>query len=434
MSEFLQNDPHKQALLKDIIRRLHEGEESDSVKRDFAKLIRNVSPEEIVAMEQALIQEGLPVSEVQRLCDVHVDVFKSAMTREGGRAGKIAGHPVHTFVQENKTARKLLKAMKKTAKPLAKGSVSQTAVEQLGRELDHFAEIEKHYARKENQLFPYLERTGFTGPSTVMWGKHDDIRRQIKEVRRLYTERQWRNFSAALKALSGMIKNMAFMEERILFPNALKRLSDQDWVAIRRGEAEIGYAWVTPGNLWDANIVGAGAASAARETTPSTSTTPAAGAAAPPTSAASTADAYAPASGSAVADVPLDTGALSPERINLMLKNLPVDITYVDENDRVLYYSAGSHRVFPRSPAIIGRTVQNCHPHKSVDVVNRIVESFRNKEKDVAEFWIGAGDRFVHIRYYPLYNNQGVYRGVIEVSQDVTEIRALEGERRLLDW
>ncbi len=132
--------------------------------------------------------------------------------------------------------------------------------------------------------------------------------------------------------------------------------------------------------------------------------------------------------------VPLDTGSLSAEQINLLLTNLPVDISFVDENDAVVYYSAVPRRIFPRSPGVIGRKVQNCHPPKSVDVVERILKAFRSGERDVAEFWIESGGRFILIRYFALRDESGAYRGTLEVSQDATAIRALRGERRLLDW
>ncbi|TVR61895.1 MAG: DUF438 domain-containing protein [Spirochaetaceae bacterium] len=368
MSEFLQNDPQKQETLKKIIKRLHDGEPVENVRREFGKLIKNVAPDEIVAMEQALIREGLPVQEVQRLCDVHVDVFKSAMTAEGGKSGNISGHPVRTYREENKVAKRVLKSLKKRAKALAKGSPNEGAISAFADEWATFREIEKHYARKENQLCPYLERVGFTGPSQVMWGKHDEIRTVIKNISDNSAARNWSEMYTEVKELTAKVKRMIFMEEKILFPNALKKLSDDVWVAIRRGESEIGYAWITPGDVWDANLV------ASQTTRPADSTTTPTAPVAPEL----------PASPRVDTSVSLDTGALTPERLNLMLKNLPVDVTYVDENDKVLYYSASAHRVFPRSPAIIGRDVQNCHPHKSVDVVNRIVESFRKKEKNVA--------------------------------------------------
>ena len=139
--------------------------------------------------------------------------------------------------------------------------------------------------------------------------------------------------------------------------------------------------------------------------------------------------------GNALSDqIQLDTGLLKPEQISLMLNHLPVDITFVDENDEVSYFSGAKHRIFPRSKAIIGRKVQNCHPPESVHIVNEIIAAFRSGEKEHAEFWIQMKGRFIHIRYFVLRNESGEYKGTIEVSQDVTEIRQLQGERRLLDW
>ena len=260
MSEFLQNDAEKQELIKGIIKRLHDGEPVERVRRDFARLIANVSPTEIASMEQQLIQEGMPVAEVQRLCDVHVDVFKNAMSKEGGTVSKISGHPVDTYRMENREAKRRVKALVKLAKSLVRSEFGEATVLSFARELDEFADIEKHYARKENQLFPYLERVGFTGPSTVMWGKHDEIRAVLKSVRTAFADRNGQAVLSAVKDLSTRVRKMIFMEERILFPNAMKRLGDDEWVAIRRGEPEIGYAWVTPGDVWDANMVAGNAA------------------------------------------------------------------------------------------------------------------------------------------------------------------------------
>ncbi|RJO63062.1 MAG: DUF438 domain-containing protein, partial [Myxococcales bacterium] len=115
-------------------------------------------------------------------------------------------------------------------------------------------------------------------------------------------------------------------------------------------------------------------------------------------------------------------------------KHLPLDLSFVDENDEVRYYSGGEERIFPRSPAVIGRKVQNCHPPKSLDMVNRILDAFRKGEREVAEFWIPFHGRFVHIRYIALRDAKGAYRGTLEITQDVTAIRELQGERKLLDW
>ncbi len=120
--------------------------------------------------------------------------------------------------------------------------------------------------------------------------------------------------------------------------------------------------------------------------------------------------------------------------MNLLLRNLPLDVTFVDENDEVRYYSATPERLFPRSPGIIGRKVQNCHPPDSVHVVTRILDSFRSGEKDVAEFWLRLGDKLAHIRYFAMRDASETYRGTLEVSQNIAPIQALSGERRLLEW
>ncbi|MFQ3548067.1 MAG: PAS domain-containing protein, partial [Termitinemataceae bacterium] len=281
--------------------------------------------------------------------------------------------------------------------------------EQFARALNDFRNILIHYTRKENQLFPYLEAVGFDAPSKVMWGKHDEIRALFREIEEALQQHDVSSAVRKARALAGKAEKMFFMEEHILFPTALRKLDERTWVAIRRGEAAIGYAWIQPGNVWDPDIAAyKEQASATTETIPQPDHMP--------------------------GSIHLGEGWLTAEQIDLMLKNLPIDVSFVDENDRVLYYSDTAERIFPRSPGVIGRNVANCHPPKSVHIVKRILEAFRNKEKQVAEFWIELGGKFIHIRYFPVYDAQGNYKGTLEVSQDVTSIRTLEGQRRLLDW
>ncbi|MDT8299381.1 MAG: PAS domain-containing protein, partial [Spirochaetaceae bacterium] len=285
-----------------------------------------------------------------------------------------------TYRKENKELKKLLRRFRRSfSNPETARSV-----------LKSISEVEKHYARKENQLFPYLEEVDFTGPSKVMWGKHDEIRELLKNVSDDFTRRKGRSLITSMK-------RMIFMEEKILFPTALRKLPDATWKKVRRGENEIGYAWIKPGSLWDPDVI--------------------------PTE---------PTLRHPTNDIELSVGRLLPDQIDLMLRNLPLDVTYVDENDRVRYYSQGKERIFPRSPGIIGREVQNCHPPKSVHVVQKIVDDFKNRRRSEAEFWIQMGGKFIHIRYFPLFDKD-VYRGVLEVSQDLTPLRELQGEKRLLD-
>jgi DUF438 domain-containing protein len=207
--------------------------------------------------------------------------------------------------------------------------------------------------------------------------------------------------------LDTAIRDMVYKEEHILFPTALEKLSAEEWTAIRAQTAEIGTCYVEPEDLQAPHVE---------------------------------MPAEAPLPSEAVSGdlIPLSTGALTARQIDLMLTHLPVDVTYVDEHDVVRFFSATPERIFPRSPAIIGRKVQKCHPPASVHRVQRILDDFRAGTREGAEFWIqmgppDAGGKFIHIRYFALRDEDGAYCGTLEVSQDVTGIRALQGERRLLD-
>jgi DUF438 domain-containing protein len=419
MNERTSIDPARQQKLKEIIRRLHGGASASEVKRDFADLIRGVSAQEVASMEQALVDEGFPVEEIQRLCEVHVQVFESSLGK--GRPPKsMPGHPVHSLMAENREARTRLKRLTALTRSgflasllrignvsAAPGSASSRGAAEASA-LDDLEKILIHYTRKENQLFPYLEKHGFTGPSKVMWGKHDEIRRLFKEARAALGDTG--RFRSEAGKLAAAIRRMIFMEERILLPESLRKLSEREWAEIRGGEDAIGFAWIRPGAEYDAGI----AWNSAR-----TSSHPAANGKA--------------ASGQA-ASVDLAVGRIPVEILDIALKRLPFDLSIVDENNKVLYYSDSPDRVFPRSPAVIGRDVRNCHPPSSVAVVEKIIEAFRRKERDRARFWIQLGERFVVIEYLALYDANGEYRGTLEVSQDATGTRALEGQRRLLEW
>ncbi|AEJ19145.1 DUF438 domain-containing protein [Gracilinema caldarium] len=439
MSELIQNDAYKKEELKKIIKRLHDGEPVSRVKKDFDTLIKNVSAEEIAAMEQALMQAGMPAEEIQRLCEVHVTVFENTLESQG-KPEKLAGHPIHTYMAENDAGRASLKRLKAAYRRLFfPWGRSKAAIDALTRGVEDFKKIVIHYTRKENQLFPYLEQAGFDAPSKVMWGKHDEIRALFRDIDGAIQNQDYGTAVRKARLLAGKAQKMFFMEEHILFPTALRKLDEKTWVTIRRGEDAIGYAWVRPGSLWDPDIIEArlmNQQSAAAA--PAGGTENAAPARAVEAMVASptgrTAETAVPAPDQVPGVVKLGEGWMTNEQIDLMLKNLPIDISFVDEHDRVLYYSDNPERIFPRSPGVIGRNVANCHPPKSVHIVQRIVQAFRNKEKKVAEFWLELGGKFVHIRYFPVYDDQGNYRGTLEVSQDVTAIRALQGQRRLLDW
>ena len=389
----------RQELLKGIIRKLHDGASVEDVKAEFDQLVSEVDSAEIARMEQALIAEGMAVEEVQRLCDVHVTVFKESL--EDKPEGDVdADHPVAAYRRENRIVGELTTAIRCSLETLQDADDDETrhaALDSLSLELERLDEVDTHYLRKENQLFPVLERHGVEGPTKVMWGIDDDIRGRLKTARALVEAGDVGALITALPETLGMVDDMVYKEETILVPTALQVVTAEEWAEIAAGDADIGYAWV--------------------EGEPVIERTPSA----------------APRRDTGPMQLPLPTGALTLEQLDVLFRHLPFDVTFVDENDRVRFYSEGD-RVFPRSPAAIGREVKNCHPPKSVDKVEEILRSFKDGSKDVAEFWIEMHGKFIHIRYFAMRDAEGVYRGCLEVVQDATRIRALEGERRIVDW
>ncbi|RJQ55987.1 MAG: DUF438 domain-containing protein [Actinobacteria bacterium] len=394
-----QADQMRHEALGGMIRDLHAGVDPDVIKRRFAELIEHASPSDIAAMEQTLVAEGMPEEEIKAMCDLHVKIFQESLEMEQ-KPVVPGGHPVHTFHRENEALAEVAKRIEHELAdigepPTADGLRRQSDC--LKADLARLAEIEKHYLRKENELFPALEKHGVTAPPKVMWAIHDDVRALLKDVRKALEEGPAATVVKEGRVLVKTIIDMIYKEENVLFPLALETLSEGDWVRIREGEAAIGYALVEPRGAWKA-FKGEVPPGERKE-----------------------------------GHIALQTGLLTAEQIDLLFNTLPVDVSFVDENDVVRFYSEGT-RIFPRSPGIIGRTVQNCHPKASVAVVQRILDAFRAGERDVAEFWIEMNERFIHIRYFALRDVEGAYKGVVELVQDATDVRRLAGERRLLDW
>ncbi len=403
----------RQAILKSIIMDLHDGVDMNILKDRFADLIKDVSPTEISVMEQALIEEGMPESEIKRLCDVHVEVFRQSLENKPLSESQ-PGHPIHTFMMENRESERMIKDIEgilghigSPPEPV-KFNGSRARIAEL---IDELSEIDYHYQRKENQLFPVLESHDVSGPTQVMWAIHDDIRAALKKARARISELGPSDPSNAsdvvdsINEVTRMIEDMIYKEEQILFPISLEILNSSEWLKVKHGGHEIGYSWIEPGKGWGPEVPAKNSEPASTRSGPGNGMT-----------------------------IPLSTGQMTPGQIDLMLTHLPLDITYVDENGIVKYYSAGKHRIFPRSPGIIGREVSKCHPPKSVHIVERIVEEFRAGRKDVSEFWLNMNDRMIHIRYFAVRDPDGTYRGVVEVSQDITDIKKISGEKRLLDW
>lgn len=310
-----------------------------------------------------------------------------------------AGHPVNIYLEETDLIKKLVREISETD-PVSELQKYYNIFNQL-------SEIERRFERKENQLFPYLEKRGWNGPSQGMWSFHDNLREQFRLLRKKIANHQYRKIAEDTKFLVSGIYRLLLVEENTLFPNSLELLTEEDWIGVRKGEEEIG--WMLPEK---------------------------------PAAFPAETDYIHPSQDFTERDLPFsreetthyDEGYMSVEQVNLLLKTMPLDLTYVDENDRVIFYNRGEERVFPRSAGIIGREVKFCHPPKSVGTVLRILEEFRKGTKSESSFWINYKERLIYIRYFAVRDAQKNYKGVIEMSQDITDIKTIEGEKRLLDW
>jgi DUF438 domain-containing protein len=402
MSELIDNRAHRIRTLKEIIQELHRGAPPDHVRATLRALVRETSSSEIAAMEQELIAGGMPVEEVQSMCDLHSQVLREVLV-EPVQIAPPPGHPIDTFQRENRA----LEGVVADARALiAAGGESP----ELGRWREVYGrlmDIEKHYQRKENLLFSCLERHGITGPSKVMWGKDDQVRELLKAlgealaVDGLSVDEAGLVVETLVEPALAAIEEMISKEERILLPMSRETLTEDEWAEIWRESPRFGFCLVEPRTGYR-----------------------------PPAPAAPAKPAALPAGEALV----FPSGALDPAQLRGIFAALPVDITFVDADDRVRFFSEGPDRVFERSKAILGRQVHHCHPPKSVHVVEEIVSSFRDGRQNVAEFWIQLRGRFIHIRYFAVRDEAGAYLGTLEVTQDLSRLRELQGERRLLEF
>ena len=409
MSEVIDNKANRIRVLKDIIKHLHAGNPPEQVQRQMREIVRQTDYSEIMAMEQELMAEGMPVEEVRAMCDLHSQVTRDVLVQIPTSKAIAPGHPVDTFRRENEALRNVIVEMKKVLAELQGATEASDAAAIalcLRQSFNELMDVDKHYQRKEHALFSYLERHGITGPSKVMWAKDDDVRNLLKLLGQCLqldscAVDQWKAklLEAATAALSA-VQEMIYKEENILLPMSLETLSEDEWAEIWSASPKYGWCIVEPQLGY----------------TPAVSVT--------------LDSINVPPSGALM----LPTGNVSLEQLVAIFSTLPVDLTYVDADDRVAFFTEGPDRIFARSKTIIGRKVQNCHPPRSVETVEQILNDFRAGTQSVAEFWINFHDKFVHVRYFAVRNSDGTYLGTLELTQDLTPLRALQGERRLLEY
>ncbi|MBN1348355.1 DUF438 domain-containing protein [candidate division KSB1 bacterium] len=408
MSELINNAQKKKELLKHAILQLHGGQAPETVRLQLIRLLGQVPYNDVVEVEQQLIAEGLPQEEVLKLCDVHTAALSGAIDLRDAKEAP-AGHPVHTFKQENRALARELQKMNELfekVKSLSDDSDVTDISNEIRLHLNAIMDVEKHYQRKENLLFPFLEKHGITGPPTVMWGKHDEARELLNaaveamSVTPGMTAEELKSvvelvLHPGIDAVDGMIMK----EEEILFPMCLDKLTEAEWYEIYTQSSEIGFCLYDPTDDWKPEIPGA----------------------------------------AAIHDedsmrIKLTSGSFTIPELQAILNTIPFDLTYVDRDDTVRYFTQGRERIFARNRAIIGRKVQLCHPPSSVNIVQKILDDFKSGNRQSAAFWIDMNGRFIHIEYFALRGENGDYLGTLEVSQDLTEKRALKGEKRILAY
>jgi len=408
MSELINNSSERKKKLKELILKLHQGESQLQVRKELMQSLSQIPYGEVVEVEQELISEGLPEDEVLKLCDVHSAVLHGNIDLTMSK--KIPeGHPLDVMKNENRELLKLAGQIDQTIRDISYNPDIdlQSNMLKLRGMFNNLYDVDKLYQRKEYLLFPYLEKQGITGPPKVMWGKHDEIRELIKgSIELLQTENMTREeFSASaelilIPAIKGVI-DMTIKEENILFPMTLDKLTEGDWYEISKQSLEIGYCLYDPPKDWKPEW-------AIEETVDQKQKTG--------------------------EQIQLPSGSFTVEELLAMLNTLPVDMTFVDRNDKVKYFSQSKDRIFQRNRAILNRDVRHCHPPSSTHIVDKIIEDFKSGKESRAPFWINMGGKMIYIEYFALRNENEEYIGTLEVSHDVSGYRTLKGEQRILSY
>lgn len=408
MSDLINNNKQRKELLKHMILELHKGTAPEAVRAQLGRVMGEVPYDTVVEVEQELMAEGLPFQEVLKMCDIHSSVLKGKISQENAKQVP-PGHPVHTFKEENRVLLLEIYTLRKIFDEAAQTPGDKTAkdiTQQIHSHFNNLFDVDKHYRRKENLLFPFLEKHGIDGPPKVMWGKHDQTRALLKtaiEILMEFGDEGWEEIREiivdTLEPAVDSVEEMITKEEAILLPMSLDVLSDEEWYQVYSQSLEIGFCLYDPTNTW------------APEGIEQISQM-----------------------GTSGDRIQLPSGSFTVAELEAIFNSIPFDLTFVDAEDTVRYFTQGRERIFERNRAVLGRKVQLCHPPSSAWIVQRILDDFRTGGEDRAPFWIEMGNKFIHIEYFALRGKDGKYLGTLEVTQNLTEKRKLDGEQRLLNY
>jgi len=405
MSEYINNSEKRLEDLMAFTLGMMNGEDGKILIEKYKDAIENITPLDMLKLEDKQMQMGITPEQIKGDIEKIINVFFKSL--DSYQWIKPANESfLFYLILENEAFAFKLNQAKKIIKNYKGREESEFKVlkKELLPHFTKFQEFDYHYIKKENILFPYLEeRWESYRPLKVMWSLHDDIRKSLKQLISLLESdaSKWQNFNPLLGKYFSLVFRMIQKENIIIFPVATETVDEEAWNQMHIQSFEYPFPFIeAPEKSKDSEVKQSnqGKNIIKKE------------------------------------DIVSETGNLSAEQVLLAFNHLPVDITIVDENDKVVFFNKAKDRFFPRSPAIVGRSVQNCHPPESVHIVEKIVDAFKTGKKDKADFWIQLKGKFLLIQYFALRDEYENYKGVIEVSQDVTEIRSLEGEKRLLDW
>lgn len=409
MSELINNSTQRKETLRHLLLRLHEGDNPEALRRRLIEVLKSIPYNEVVEVEQELINSNaLSEEEILDFCDLHTAVLDGSINLQGA-APVPAGHPVDTFRKENIAIQKEIESYRQLKEKIGQIGDSEVSgyVMQLRTLFNNFSDIDKHYRRKEYLLFPFLEKHLITGPPKVMWGKHDETRELLKNAHEALSspiagvEELRSVIQLMLDHTVEMLEGMIMKEEEILLPMAMDTLTEEEWYKVYAETGEFGYCLIDPEEEWK------------------------------PAGMRAEKQAYVTADA-----IRLSSGAFNLDELEALFLHLPIDITFVDKNDKVRFFSHSPNRVFERNRSIIGRDVRMCHPPGSVHIVEQILTDFKSGKENKAVFWMSSfmKSRFVYIEYSAVRGKEGEYLGVVEVTQDITQLRKLEGDQRLLSY
>ena len=422
MRENFQNiDAKKLEIVHEIKSAYDEGKISlEEARKSLKDRVQHLAPYEIAIIEQEMVVESEDEC-IKEDIQAMLEVFQDVLVTKDQELPE--NHPISCYRRENAKMKELLLSVEDLVQyPLIKNQWLELYEELL--------KFKIHLSRKQNQLYPVLEKKGFTRPTTTMWTLDDFIRDEIAECYNLLLEDKEEEFIGKQAELVADVRDLMDKEENILYPTSLEMINEEEFRYMAEGDQEIGFAYISVQADKSGN-----SASASSSASASTAGAPLFGLSSAPGFAEELAGLLGKYGfNNKEEKLNVSTGQLTLEQINLIYQHMPVDLSYVDENELVCFYTDTKHRVFPRSKNVIGRDVKNCHPKASVHIVEEIIKKFRSGEQDKAEFWINKPDLFIYIIYYAVRDENGKFRGVLEMMQDCTHIRSLQGSQTLLTW